>query len=135
KFYSPMFEHMLAAWPAPLRERLVDYHLRNWRRSLSEAANLKTQVLDEIRAGGPSPDVPMVVLTAMGIDPFMAPFLPEEYLRTLNDRKAAFYDAFAATVPRGENRRIADAGHSTLHTDRPKAVVQAIRDVIELAAG
>jgi len=135
KFYGPMFARMLAGWPAPLRERLVDYHLRNWRRSLSEAANLQTQVLDEIRAGGPSPDAPMVVLTAMGIDPFMAPFMPEPYLRGLNERKAAYYDTLAATVSRGENRRVADAGHSTLHTDRPDAVVQAIRDVIERGLG
>jgi pimeloyl-ACP methyl ester carboxylesterase len=135
KFYRPMFERMLAAWPDALRGTLVDYHVRNWRKTLAEAKNLQTEVLDEIRLGGPLPDAPLIVLTAMGIDPFMAPYMPEPYLRLLNQRKRDMYDAFARSVPRGENRLVPNAGHSTLHTDRPDAVVQAIRDVVERARG
>jgi pimeloyl-ACP methyl ester carboxylesterase len=131
RFYRPLFARTLEAWPDALRERLTDYHVRFWRRSLDEAANLNGPVLDEIKTGGPMPEVPLVVLTAMGIDPFMAPFMDAGYLREVNVRKAGHYDALAASVPGGENRRIADAGHSTLHTDRPHAVVQAVRDVVE----
>jgi hypothetical protein len=69
----------------------------------------------------------------MGIDPFMAPFMPEPYLRDLNARKLVFYTDLARSVPRGENRLLEDAGHSTLHTDRPDAVIQAIGDLIEAA--
>jgi pimeloyl-ACP methyl ester carboxylesterase len=133
KFYRPMFERMLSAWPDQVRQPLVDYHVANWRRSLAEAKNLRTEVLAEIAAGGRMPDAPLIVLTAMGIDPFMAPFMPQAYLRDLNVRKERIYQAFAASVPHGENRSLPDAGHSTLHTDRPDAVVQAIKDLVAAA--
>jgi pimeloyl-ACP methyl ester carboxylesterase len=131
KFYRPLFERMLAAWPDGLRETLVEHHLRDWRKTVQETANLNSQVLPEIAAGGAAPAAPMIVLTAMGIDPFMAPFMPAPYLRDLNERKRVFYSDFAAAAG-GENRLI-DAGHSTLHTERPDAVVQAIRDVMARA--
>jgi pimeloyl-ACP methyl ester carboxylesterase len=132
-FYRPMFERMLAGWPDGLRQRLIDYHLRHWGRSLQEAKNLRSDVLAEIRDGGAMPDAPLIVLTAMGIDPFQAALVSTPYLRELNLRKLAFYQAFAASLPLGENRVIEDAGHSTLHTDRPDAVVAAIRAVVEAA--
>jgi pimeloyl-ACP methyl ester carboxylesterase len=134
KFYRPMFATMFAAWPEALRETLIDYHVTNWARSLKEAGNLQTEVLPEIAAGGALPDVPLIVLTATGIDPFMAPFMPAPYLLALNERKCGYYDALARSVPHGENRLI-DAGHSTLHTERPNAVVQAVRDVMAALRG
>jgi len=119
RFYRPMFEQMLARWPDALRQRLIDYHLRSWRKSLHEAKNLQTEVLDEVRLGG--------------IDPFQAAFTPEPDLRALNTRKQVFYEDFARLAPRGENRPVEDAGHSTLHTDRPHAVIKAICDVLDQA--
>lgn len=133
RFYRPLFERMFAAWPDALRPTLIDYHLAHWATSLKEAGNLQPQVLTEIRDGGPLPDVPLIVLTAMGIDPFMAPFVPDAELRAGNARKRGYYDALAASVPRGENRLV-DAGHSTLHTQQPDAVVAAIRDVLGRAS-
>jgi pimeloyl-ACP methyl ester carboxylesterase len=130
KFYRPKFEAMLAAWPDGLRQTLIEYHLRAWRRSLDEARTLRSEVLSEIASGGPLPDVPLIVLTAMGVDPFQAAFMPEAELRELNALKEPIYKAFASSVPRGENRSLADAGHSTLHTDRPDAVVQALTDIV-----
>jgi pimeloyl-ACP methyl ester carboxylesterase len=130
-FYRPKFEAMLSAFPEPYRTTLVDYHLHAWRRSLQEAGNLHTHVLAEITQGGALPDIPMLVLTAMGIDPFMAPFAPEAELLALKARKRGYYDAFAGSTSRGENRLIEEAGHSTLHTDRPDAVIAAIRDVTD----
>jgi len=129
-FYRPMFERMLAAWPDDVRKQLVEYHLRAWRRGLQEAKTLSTDVMTELRGGGGRPEAPMIVLTAMGIDPFMAAFAAEPYLRELNTLKRDFYDAFARSAPRGEAREVMDAGHSTLHTDRPDAVVAALRDLL-----
>ena len=74
--------------------------------------------------------MPLIVLIAMGIDPFMTAILSEGYLRKVNERKQAIYQPLAASVPRGEHRLLENAGHSTIHTDRPDAVVQAIRDLV-----
>jgi hypothetical protein len=121
---------MYATWPQASRELLVEHHLRNWRKSLQEAGNLSSEVLPEIAAGGAAPAQPVIVLTAMGLDPFQAAFIDAARLRELNQSKAGFYSAFAALAPRGENRLLEGAGHSTLHTDCPDSVVQAIRDLI-----
>jgi pimeloyl-ACP methyl ester carboxylesterase len=130
-FYRPMFERMLVGWPEPEKAALIAYHLRAWASSLREARNLQTEVLGEIAGGGALPDTPMIVLVAMGIDRFMAPFAPASRLRELNAAKRSFYEAFAADAPRGEARLLEGAGHSTIHTDRPDAVLAAIEDVIE----
>lgn len=133
KFYRPKFERMLAPWPDGLRRTLIEYHLHAWRKTLDETRNLQTDVFDELPQGGSLPDVPLIVLTAMGIDPFQAAFIPEAKLRELNALKAPIYETFARSVPRGETRSLADAGHSTLHTDRPDAVVEAIHGIIAAA--
>ncbi|HTX48189.1 MAG TPA: alpha/beta hydrolase [Caulobacteraceae bacterium] len=132
RFYRSLFRRMFACWPEGLRETLVDYHLRAWSRSLQEAKTLQTEVFEELRAGGALPDVPMIVLAAMGIDPFMAPFASTASLMGLNARKHEIYAAFAASTPQGELRTLENAGHSTLHTDRPDAVIGAILDVAAL---
>jgi pimeloyl-ACP methyl ester carboxylesterase len=136
QFYRRQFERMFALWPDAVRERLVEYHLRSLRKSLEEwpASSRRDQaneLVKEIRDGGPLPDVPLIVLTAMGLDPFMAAFMPEAFLRQVNDGKRVMYSAFARSVPRGEHRAVENAGHTTIHTDRPDAVVQAIRDLLE----
>ena len=133
KFYRPRFEAMLQGWPEGLRQTLIEYHLAAWRKTLDEARNLQSKVLGEIGRGGRLPDVPLIVLTAMGLDPFQAAFMPEAQLRALNARKAPIYQALAHSVPRGENRSLTDAGHSTIHTDRPDAVVQALQEILAAA--
>jgi hypothetical protein len=135
RFYRGQFERMFAQWPASIRERLVEYHLRSLRKSLQEwplrsRRNPENELVNELRHGGDIPDVPLIVLTAMGLDPFMAAFTPESFLREINDGKRVMYTALAELVPSGENRMLENAGHTTIHTDRPDAVVQAIRDLV-----
>jgi len=133
KFYGPMFQKMFAAWPDGLRQVVVDYHLSAWSKTLAETKNLQSEVLKEIAGGGPLPDIPLIILTAMGIDPFMAPFMSSDALRASNVRKAGYYDSLASSAPLGENWLIDGAGHSTLHTDRPDLVVAAVRRVADIA--
>ena len=61
--------------------------------------------------------------------------MPESYLREMNDGKRVLYAALAESVPRGEQRVLENAGHVTIHTDRPDAVVQAIRDLLDRVDG
>lgn len=129
-FYRRMFEQMLAGWPEPVRGPLIDYHLTALGKTLQEQKNPSTEVVAEIRDGGDLPDVPVIVLAAMGIDPFQAVLISQAQLRELNSQKAAIYGPLAASVPRGEYRPVQDASHSTLHTDRPDTVVQATRHLL-----
>ena len=133
-FYRRMFGQMLADWPESVRGPLIEYHLSALGKTMQERKNLFTGVEAEIREGGNMPDVPVIVLAAMGIDPFMAALMPEAQLRELNSRKAALYRPLVESVPRGAYREVQGAGHSTLHTDRPDAVVQALRDLLDRAA-
>jgi pimeloyl-ACP methyl ester carboxylesterase len=134
-FYRGMFRRMFASWPEALRELLIDWHLRNLTKTLQEwpaADRTGTgRLFTELRNGGDLPDVPLIVLCALGIDPSMAATMSESYLRTINDGKRVLYRTLAASVPRGEYREVEHAGHTTLHTDRPDAVIRAIHDLVE----
>jgi pimeloyl-ACP methyl ester carboxylesterase len=130
RLYRGYFERMFADWPGPVRDLLFDYHLKSWRVGLKEAKNFES-ICDEIRRGGDMPDVPLIVLTGMGIDPFRAMFESEASQRQLNDMKLTINRDFANSVRHGENRVVENAGHATFHVDRPDAVVQAIRDLLD----
>ena len=130
RFYRGLFERMFAEWPDSIRERLIEYHLRSWRMGLREVKN-QSQLYDEVRSGGNMPDVPLLVLTAMGVDQFQTAFMPDSYVREMNEGKRVLYAALATSVPRGEQRVLENAGHVTIHTDSPDAVVQAIRDLVD----
>jgi pimeloyl-ACP methyl ester carboxylesterase len=129
-FYRRMFTEQFAQWPPAVREPLIDYHLKTLRNTMRERKNLFTEIEPEVRDGGDLPDVPVIVLAATGIDPYQAVIMPEAQLRELNTQKAALYAPLVKSVARGEYREVGNAGHDTLWTDRPDAVVQAIRDLI-----
>ena len=95
-----------------------------------QAKNFES-ICDEVRRGGDMPDVPLIVLTGMGIDPFRAVFATDASQRKLNDVKCAINQSIAKSVPHGEHRALEDAAHATFHVDRPDAVVQAVRDVLD----
>ncbi len=134
-FYRSLFGRMFASWPDQAREPLIEYHLATLRKTFQEWPTSdrtgKGKLLTELRSGGNMPDVPLIVLCAMGIDPSMAAIMPESYLRKMNDGKRVLYTALAESVPRGEYREVENAGHTTIHTDRPDAVVRAIRDLVD----
>jgi len=130
RLYRGYFERMFADWPAPVRDLLFEYHLKSWRVGLKEAKNFES-ICDEVRRGGDMPDVPLIVLTGMAIDPFRAIFATEASQRQLNDIKSAINQAIANSMPHGEHRVVENAAHATFHIDRPDAVVQAIRDLLD----
>ncbi|MCP3798368.1 alpha/beta hydrolase [Allokutzneria sp. A3M-2-11 16] len=124
-FFRGLFESIYAAWPDDARTALVDYHVRAWRQTAEERGNLETKLYPELRDGGEMPGVPRIVLTAMGIDPLQKLFLSEEVLHKVNAVKPALYSSLG-----GEHRLIDGAGHSTMHADRPEAVIEAARDLV-----
>jgi pimeloyl-ACP methyl ester carboxylesterase len=127
-------ERHFATWPEPVRRPLVEYHLAAWRTGWYEGENLYDEVADELRHAPELPDVPLIVLSAMGHDATQAHLWPEELLREINDGKRALHAELAASVPRGQHRVLDDAGHGWLHEERPDAVLQAITDLLECSA-
>ncbi|GAA1595004.1 alpha/beta hydrolase [Actinomadura kijaniata] len=121
---------LYADFPEEARDALVEHHLSSWRTGVQETANFETEIYDELRGGGALPDVPLVVLTADGVNPYWAQILSEDLLRGAHEGLRALHAAMAAAVPRGEQRIMAGASHQYAHIECPEAVVDAVRDVI-----
>jgi pimeloyl-ACP methyl ester carboxylesterase len=134
QFYRALFQQEMTDWPEEIRQVLVERHVSlDWLRAgLQEATNVE-QLYDEIRHAGQMPDLQLIILTSMGIDPFKAAVsqgTPESLLREEIEGKRRLYTTWAHSL-RGENRLIEDVGHVTLHFRRPDAVMQAIRDLFD----
>ncbi|MFE3882208.1 alpha/beta fold hydrolase [Streptomyces lydicus] len=123
-----------AKWPAPVREALIEHHLAAWKTGYDEARNVYDDVAHELRHTPGLPDVPLIVLTALGHDATQAQLWSEEALRENNSVKAALHKRLAASVPRGEHRILDDAGHGWLHEEQPESVLQAVTDLLRSAA-
>jgi pimeloyl-ACP methyl ester carboxylesterase len=134
QMYRGLLGQEMADWPAEIREPLVERHVSPaWIRAGMQVAKCRDQLHDELRAAGPLADVPLIVLTATGIDAFKRAVSvgeDESLLREEIDGKTRLYAAMAASVPRGENRLVDGVGHVTLHWRRPDVVLQAIRDLL-----
>jgi pimeloyl-ACP methyl ester carboxylesterase len=134
QFYRGLFAQEMTDWPEEIREPLIEHHVSpEWLRAgLQEAKNVD-QLYDEVSHAGPMPDVPLIVLSSMGIDSFkraVSQGTSESLLHEEIDGKRRLYTALAGSVPRGEIRLIDDAGHVTIHLRRPDAVLQAIQDLL-----
>ncbi|MGQ0646835.1 MAG: alpha/beta fold hydrolase [Gemmatimonadaceae bacterium] len=128
--YRALLPQKLAGWPDAIRDALMTYHLEHWRTGIFEASNADEVVYPELRAAEATPDVPMVVLGSMGIDPSMSLFTPEHIQHEVNDGKRTVNMRLAASVPRGEYRELSDATHAWMHIDRPDAVLQGITGLL-----
>ncbi|MFG2005078.1 alpha/beta fold hydrolase [Spirillospora sp. NPDC048911] len=120
-----------SAWPDSVRQALIDHHLTTaWKAGLLEDRNLYDQVAGELRKGAGLPDVPLIVLTALGHDDTQAQLWPAELLAEINDAKTTLHAQLAASARRGRHR-IIDAGHGWLHEEHPEAVLQALHDLLD----
>ncbi|GAA0333949.1 hypothetical protein NE235_13850 [Actinoallomurus spadix] len=122
-----------AAWPDAVRGPLIEYHLTAWRTAWNEDKNLYTEVAAELRNAPAPPDVPLIVLTALGHDPTQAHLWPEDLLREINAMKRTVHAELAASVPRGEQRVLDDVGHGWIHEERPDAVLGALTGILHAA--
>jgi len=133
ELYRRLFSAEMCEWPASLREALVERHLSlAWFWAGIEEARNAPRFYRETRAGAPLPNVPMIILCSIATDDFRRAVSVGESDEMLAEElagKRRLYDAFAATVPRGEVRPV-DAGHLTIHFRHPEAVTQAIADVL-----
>ncbi|MEV4238050.1 alpha/beta hydrolase [Nocardia sp. NPDC049737] len=122
---------LLADYPEHIRQPLIDAKASDeWMRiGIAERAGL-TDLATELRTGPNIPDVPVVALTVVGNDPAQQSLTSQE----MNDAKARMDAALVRAVSHGEQRILSDTLHHRLCFDRPDAVVQAIRDIVDQAA-
>ncbi|MFC9996365.1 alpha/beta fold hydrolase [Nocardia sp. NPDC127526] len=121
---------LLADYPEHVREPLIAAKGSDeWLRSgVAERGGLADRAA-ELRAGPGLPDVPVIALTVSGIDPALSAGLAHEMVEGRKRLDAAL----VSTVSQGEQRLVPDTFHHRLCFDRPDAVVQAIRDVVDRA--
>lgn len=133
QLYRDLFTQELAGWPTDVRDALIDYHLspRGLEVGLRESSNVR-DLYAEVRAAGPLPDVPLLILSSTQIDPFktvVSQGIPEPLLGEEIEAKFRLYADFAKSEPRGEVRPV-EAGHVTIHLRGERAVLGAIEDLV-----
>lgn len=129
-----MRAELLADYPEHMREALIDAKASDeWTRSgIAERTDL-AELATELRAGPNLPDVPVVALTVLGADPGQQALTSERTLREMHEGRTRLDAALVSAVSYGQQRILSDTAHHRLCFDRPDAVVQAIRDVVDRA--
>jgi pimeloyl-ACP methyl ester carboxylesterase len=122
---------MFDAFPENIRELLIGRHLSRERLlvGIKEGLNVLS-VMEELRAGGPLPDVPLIVLSGTAIGPEQTVFQTEDNLRAQIAGSQRLFDAIAASVSDGQHRSLSDASHVSLPITRPDAIAEAVNDLL-----
>ncbi|MDN5914682.1 MAG: alpha/beta hydrolase [Pseudonocardia sp.] len=130
-----MHAEMYADHPERVRQPLIEAHVSDdWMRvGIAERTKL-ADLATELRAGPDIPDVPVVALTVVGADPAQQALTSEETLQEMHDGRTRMDAALVSAVSHGEQRILSDTVHHRLCFDRPDAVVQAVRDVVDRAS-
>jgi pimeloyl-ACP methyl ester carboxylesterase len=126
---------LFAEWeklPTQVRDPLIVRHMDPDHAivGLRDMQNAR-RIQEEVANGPALPDVPIIVLTGMEIDPM--PGTSDEDKHAFNQIKLAAHAAFVGSVPQGEHRVLQDAGH-LLYTQRPEVVAQAVFDILDRVA-
>ena len=122
---------MFDTFADPIRRQLIDKHISPERllTGVREGTNIQA-LFDELRAGGPLPDVPLILLSGTAIGPELTLFQSEANVRERIAGSQRLFDAITAATPRGEHRVLPNASHVTIPMVRPDAVANAARDLI-----
>jgi len=115
------YTELRADYPEHIRQALIDAKVSvEWLRVGIAERTALVQLARELQAGPSIPDVPVIALTVLGD-------------QTPSEGKTRLDAALVGSVSHGEQRILTDTVHHRLCFDRPDAVVQAVRDVIDRA--
>ena len=78
-------------------------------------------LFDQLRRGGPRPDVPLIVLSGAGTDSTQMLLSSGDQVRQQIEGSQRLYDAITAAAPVSEHRVLHDASHLTIPLARPDA--------------
>ncbi|OJY62767.1 MAG: hypothetical protein BGP09_16955 [Rhizobium sp. 60-20] len=128
------FTETFSAFPQPLQGLLIDKHLSPERllTGLREGSNVLA-ILDDLRAGGARPDVPLIVLSGTDIDAAQKLFASEGQLREQIAASGKLFASIAAKAPCGEHRSLPGTTHISIPMVRPDAVAAAVHDLARRA--
>jgi pimeloyl-ACP methyl ester carboxylesterase len=139
-----MYAELMVDYPQHLRQPLIDAHVSDdWLQAgFVERGNLVV-LAEELRAGPDIPDVPLVALTTEGIDPAQHALtsqqtqqqISEQTVQEIVEGRRRMVAAVVSAVSHGQRRIVSDVGHTQLCFQRTDVVVQAIRNVVDRAAG
>jgi Alpha/beta hydrolase family len=102
---SQQFTPLFSAYPDAIRDDVIERHLGADRlmAGVREGLNF-LDVLEGLRAGGIRPDVPLILLNGMAIDPAQAPFRSEAQLQEQITASRQLYESVVDAAPEGEYR-------------------------------
>ncbi|NEW52029.1 alpha/beta hydrolase [Nocardia cyriacigeorgica] len=126
-----MYAELRADYPEHMHQSLIEAKVSDeWTRvGIAERRGLAA-LAAELRAGPDIPDVPVIALSVVGVDPAQQGLIPEHTLQQIHDGRTRMDAAVVGAFSQGEQRILADTLHHRICFDRPDAVVQAIRDVV-----
>lgn len=87
-------------------------------------------VLEDLRAGGSRPDVPLILLNGTAIDPSQTQFRSKEQLQAQINASRRLYASVVDAAPEGEYRDIPQATHSSIPLTSPATVADAVKDAL-----
>lgn len=126
------YPEMFADWdklPAHIRGPLITRHTdpHHDDAGLRDMMN-SARILADVANGPTLPDVPVIVLTGMKIDP--TPGQSNSDMEAFNKIKHDAHRNFVNSLSQGEHRVLEDAGHR-LTAERPDVVIDAIFDILD----
>lgn len=125
--FTPLF----LPFPDAIRDEVIERHLGADRlmAGVQEGLNF-LDVLEDLRAGGSRPDVPLILLNGTAIDPAQTQFRSEAQLQEQIGASRRLYESVVHAAPKGEYRGIPEASHSNIPMVSPDAIAEAVRDVL-----
>lgn len=129
--YREAFSNLFSDFPDRVRDVLVDRHFDPDRlvNGFREGSNV-LGLFDELRGGGPRPDVPFVILSGAGTDATQHLLSNNDQLQQQIRGSRKLYDTIVARASQGEHRVLQDASHLTIPLARADAVNEALHDLI-----
>lgn len=123
---------LFAGYPEHVRQPLTEAKASDeWTLAGITERGTLTALATELAAGPGLPDVPLVALTVVGGAPAQRAPESERIAREMRDGRTRMDAALVDAVSYGEQRVLSDTLHHRLCFDRPDAVVQAVRDVVD----
>lgn len=123
-------ETALREFPTEIGKTVLDLHMSTERFPVGFREGLNAaQLLNELREGGPLPEVPTQLISATGTDAQQRLFVPAELLRQQLEGSERLYNSIARKHSCMERITVSDASHANLPMVRPDVIAASVAPV------